>query len=117
MSLPQCTCSPRCVSPASCRCVFAGTVHPVKVICGLCGQEETAYWPIGAGGRPWRALGIACPHCGHSHMVTFQGLPAKLQSAISTTTFEWNPAGAESKPCPANEPETFSLIGRHDKPN
>lgn len=118
MSLPQCTCSAPCVSPATCFCVYKGPKWPVVVKCNKCRDENTAFWAVKSNGEPWRALGLKCPCCGYTAMISFAGLPEKLQAEIRLAVNQHHSGGAESKPAPANrgavgkpvsESETFRL--------
>ena len=116
--LSKCTCIVPCVSPASCHCVFGGVARDLPVICGSCGYEDIARWPLTAAGVPWRGLGLTCPHCRRSHFLTFAGLPAAVQARIaerprlSSVSSSAAPSGAApSGPVgqPVPESEQYSL--------
>lgn len=79
MAFPQCSCSPQCVSPASCPCVFRGVVAPLAVSCSRCGFVACALWP-----RGWRALVLRCPHCAWGSQVSFAGLPSLVQGGLQS---------------------------------
>lgn len=108
MSLPSCSCSPVCVSPASCPCVFRGSAFSFQVACSRCGFVSQAFWP-----RGWRALKLVCPQCGFVAWLSAAGLvaggrcPAGLLPFLpsggssSSARAAGGPAGGSSVPAAA----------------
>lgn len=94
--LPSCSCSPACVSPSSCPCVFSGRAVWVSFACGLCGGVSAGVWP-----RGWRALRLVCPFCPRpvARWVSFAGLPAALRARVLAA-----PGPACAAPRPAARP-------------
>lgn len=98
MALPQCTCSPACVTPAACPCVYRGRSVPLPFMCGVCGFTSQGYWPVG-----WKAVVVKCPHCSREskpssgRVVSFAGLPANYRSAIVAAAASSPSAAAASR--------------------